>query len=205
MVAAGAVLTGAAALWLLARPSGPRTIDVGFWFEAEVHESAGLGGAVTASEMAIIHSVARSELASAFAGLRMTLSDRRGATYRISVVPRVRDRRLLGDIDVAGESRAVSGFGGSSAVSFSFLASGAVACAPDDADRTAVVEAIGRGIGRTAVHELVHQLLPNAPIHQSRDVQSYEYYSAARCEQYFGEMHWDSAGPLLRARFGPQM
>lgn len=202
MVAVGAVLAGAAAVWLLARPSGPRTIHAGFWFDAVVYESAGFERAITASEMATIDAVARAELRKAFAGVRMTLSDRRNATYRISVVPRLRDRRLVGDIDVAGESRAVSGLGGSGAVSFSFLASGAVACAPEDADRTAVIEAIGRGIGRTAVHELVHQLLPGTPVHDSRDVRSYEYYSAARCEQYFGEMRWDLAGPMLRARFG---
>lgn len=204
MAAVGGVLGGAAALWLLAGPSGPRTIDVGLWFEPEAHGSARLETPVTASEVAIIESVARSELASAFAGLRMVLSDRQNATYRIAVVPRVRDRRLLRDIDVAGESRAVSGFGGSGAVSFSFAASGAVACAPADAARPIVIEAIGRGIGRTAVHELAHQLFPNLQIHESRDRRSYEYYSAARCEQYFGEMHWDLAGPRLRARFGPR-
>lgn len=202
IVTAGAVLAGAAAVWLLARPSGPRTIDIGFWFEAGVHEAAGPERAITSGELVAIDAVARSELARAFAGMRMTLSDSRRARYRISVVPRLRDRRLVRDIDVAGESRAVSGLGGSGAVSFSFLASGASACAPEDADRTAVVEAIGRGIGRTAAHELVHQMFPGAPIHDSRDVRSFEYYSAARCEQYFGEMHWDLAGPLLRARFG---
>lgn len=202
MVAAGTVLAGAAAVWLLGSPSGPRTIDVGFWFEAGIHESTRPAGAVTANEMAIVDAVARAELARAFAGMRMTLSDSRRATYRIAVVPRVRDRRLMRDVDVAGESRAVPGFGGSGAVSFSFLASGAVVCAPEDGGRPAIVEAIGRGIGRTAVHELVHQLLPNAPIHESRDVRSYEYYSAARCEQYFGAMHWAVAGPLLMARFG---
>jgi len=39
-----------------------------------------------------------------------------------------------------------------------------------------------------------------APIHDSRDVRSYEFDSAARREQYFGEMHWDLARPLLVAR-----
>ena len=56
------------------------------------------------------------------------------------------------------------------------------------------------GIGRTAAHELAHALLPQAPIHDSRDVRSYEYDSAARREQYFGEMHWAMARPLLEAR-----
>ena len=39
-----------------------------------------------------------------------------------------------------------------------------------------------------------------APIHDSQDVRSYEFDSAARREQYFGEMHWDLARPLLVAR-----
>ena len=54
----------------------------------------------------------------------------------------------------------------------------------------------------SAVHELTHQLLPQAPIHDRRDIRSYEYDSAARREQYFGEMRWDLARPLLMARLG---
>ena len=63
-----------------------------------------------------------------------------------------------------------------------------------------LVAAIGRGIGRTAVHEFTHQLLPRAPIHDSRDEESYEFASAARRAQYFGPMHWDLARPLLLER-----
>ena len=94
------------------------------------------------------------------------------------------------------------GLGGQSEVSFLFLASGAVAQASDEATRAELLEAIGRGIGRTAVHELTHQLLPQAPIHDSTDIRSYEYDSAARHEQYFGEMHWALARPLLEQRLG---
>jgi hypothetical protein len=43
-------------------------------------------------------------------------------------------------------------------------------------------------------------LLPRAPIHDSRDARSYEYASAARREQYFGNMRWDLARPLLERR-----
>jgi hypothetical protein len=66
--------------------------------------------------------------------------------------------------------------------------------------REVMIEAIGRGIGRAAVHEFTHQLLPTAPIHDSTDVSSYEYQSATRREQYFGELHWDLARPLLQER-----
>jgi len=105
-------------------------------------------------------------------------------------------------VAIAGESRAIRGFGGVGAVSFFFLASGAVASAPDSADRAALVDAIGRGVGRAAVHEFVHQLLPLAPIHDSGDVQSYEYASASRREQYFGAMRWGPARPLLQRAYG---
>ena len=96
----------------------------------------------------------------------------------------------------------MSGFGGDGAVSFDFLASGAVTFAPDDDDRPSVVTAIGRGIGRTAVHEIVHQMFPDAQIHESTDVASYEFASAARVEQFYGPMRWNLARPLLERRFG---
>ena len=85
-------------------------------------------------------------------------------------------------------------------MSFTFLASGAVGYAPSNADRASMIEAIGRGIGRSAVHEFTHQLLPTAPIHDSTDAQSYEYASAARSEQYYGELRWNLAWPLLQQR-----
>ena len=53
------------------------------------------------------------------------------------------------------------------------------------------------GIGRTAAHELAHLLLPQAPIHDSTDIHSYEFDSAARREQDDGEMHWALARPWL--------
>ena len=62
-------------------------------------------------------------------------------------------------------------------------------------------EAIGRGVGRAAVHEFTHQLLPRVSIH-SANIRSYEYAFAARPEQYFGELQWDLALPLLRQRIG---
>jgi hypothetical protein len=95
------------------------------------------------------------------------------------------------------------GLGGNSSVSFLFLASGAVAYAPPGASRREIIDAIGRGIGRTAAHELAHLLLPQRPIHDSTDVRSYEFDSAARREQYYGEMHWALARPWLEERLRP--
>ena len=200
IVIACALLAGGASYWVLAARSEPRNADAGFWFEEVNYTSPRLGAPVTGAEIETIARVARSELAKAFQGLRITLSDRRDATYRVRVVQRLRDQRLRRDLEVAGESRAVSGFGGQGAVSFDFLASGAVAYASEDASRASIIEAIGRGIGRTAVHEFTHQLLPTALIHDSADAQSYEHESAARSEQYYGELRWNLAWPLLQRR-----
>jgi hypothetical protein len=82
------------------------------------------------------------------------------------------------------------------------LASQAVSHAPDGADRATVVEAIGRGIGRAAVHEFLHQLLPRLNIHDSKDDRSYEFGYSSRPAQYYGEMRWDIARPALVEIFG---
>jgi hypothetical protein len=177
-----------------------RPVEAGFWFEKVTFRSAVLGGKVTARDLDVIERVARAELTTAFAGLPIVISDRRDATFRVRVIQEVRDQRIRGNWGVAGESFAVAGLGGQGSVSFFFLASGAVATAPASMPREDVVQAIGRGIGRTAVHELTHLLLPQAPIHDSTDVRSYEYDSAVRDAQYFGEMHWDLARPLLAQR-----
>ena len=40
--------------------------------------------------------------------------------------------------------------------------------------RRTMIEGIGRGIGRAAIHEFAHLLLGGAPIHGTRDGASYE-------------------------------
>jgi hypothetical protein len=72
--------------------------------------------------------------------------------------------------------------------------------APADASRSSIIESIGRGIGRVAVHEFAHQLLPKTPIDGSTDPRSYEGGSAATIEGYYGEIHWDIAGLWLDGR-----
>jgi hypothetical protein len=203
VVAVGGLLAGLAlALLLLDRRAQPRSAEAGFWFDAVSFDSPRLGGPLTPADLDVIARRARSELAAAFAGLRVTLSDRHDTRYRVRVVQQLLDRRFRRDVAVAGESRAIPGLGGAGAVSFFFLASGALASAPDGVGRAELIDAIGRGVGRAAVHEFVHQLLPSAPIHDSQDVRSYEYASASRREQYFGEMRWALARPLLRRAYG---
>jgi hypothetical protein len=194
------LVAGASSLRYVLRSAGP--IEAGFWFDEVAFDSSRLGSPLTAGEIVTIESVARAELREAFRGLPIVVSERRDARYTLRVVQEVRDLRFRRPVGVAGQSRGIAGFGGSGSVSFDFLANGAMAWAPDPADRAELVAAIGRGIGRTAVHEFTHQLLPRAPIHDSRDDQSYEYRSAARRAQYYGPMHWDLALPLLHARLG---
>lgn len=193
-----AVAAGSACAW----PNRePRARQVGFWFEPVDYASPRLGGALTADELATIARIARAELEGAFSGFNVNISDRRDAPYRVRVVQDLRDERMERDAWIAGEARAMS-FGGIGAVNFLFLANGAMVYAPDDATRHQLVHAIGRGVGRAAAHELAHALLPKADIHNTRDRQSYEYDSAARVEQYFGDMRWDVAAPLLQTRVG---
>jgi hypothetical protein len=195
------LLVGGVWAWLLAARSEPRAFDAGFWFEPVTFASAELDGPLTAHDLEVISTIAASEIERAFAGLRLTLSDRRDATYRVRVVQELRDPRFRSQVEVAGASWPVSDVGGQGAVSFRFLANGAMAHAPPGADRATKIEAIGRGIGRSAVHELAHLLLPTEAIHGS-DAQSYEFESASRREQYYGAMHWDVAWPLLQKQFG---
>jgi hypothetical protein len=195
---------GAATWWALAGRTRPAVAEAGFWFDEVTFRSVRLGGALTREDVRAIETAARAELDRAFAGLPIRVTDRRDATFRIRVAQDVRDRRLRGNWGVAGESFTVPGLGGHATVSFLFLASGATAQAPEDMSRGDLLAAIGRGIGRTAVHELAHLILPNRPIHDSTDIRSYEFDSAARREQYFGEMHWALARPWLEERLGRQ-
>jgi hypothetical protein len=197
-----AMAAAAATAWTLAGRSRPGTAEAGFWFDDVAFRSVRLGGALSRDDLGAIEATARAELQRAFAGLPIRVSDRRDATFRIRVAQEVRDRRLRGNWGVAGESFSLPGLGGHATVSFQFLASGATAHAPDDLGRADILAAIGRGIGRTAAHELAHLIVPGAPIHDSPDVASYEFDSAARHEQYFGEMHWAIARPWLEARLG---
>jgi hypothetical protein len=103
---------------------------------------------------------------------------------------------------VAGETRGLPGLGGLGAVNFSYFAAGAIVYAPPGATREEIVAGIGRGLGRAAVHEFAHQLVRRVELHASRDRGSYEYDAASRAEQFYGPMHWDNAGPVLKERFG---
>ena len=199
------LVAGAAAYILYQLRSQPESVEAGLWFDEVTFSSNRLGEPLTPGEVATIEAVARAEVREAFGGLRITLSGRHDARYRLHVMQEVLDLRFKRAVGVAGQSRGIAGFGGSGSISFNFLANGAMAWAPDGASREELVAAIGRGIGRTAVHEFTHQILPTAPIHDSRDAGSYEYASAARHAQYYGAMHWGFARALLARKLGSGM
>lgn len=202
-ILAGAVVTAVALYGLLSWRSRDHVSDAGFWFEnvsfeSPHFESAGLGGPITTAEEKFIQEIARSEIRNAFAGMRIRLTDDREAFYRVRVVqefgPGIRG--------AAGATRVLAPIGGNGSVNFLMLASQAVSHAPPGGDRATVIEGIGRGVGRAAVHEFAHQLLPRLNIHDSTDDRSYEYGYSSRPAQYYGEMRWDIAKPALLERFG---
>jgi hypothetical protein len=201
------VLVAGAAVVALAVGSRQNTVTAGFWFDPVTYDGSEpmadrLGGPISDAEMQTVESIARAEITRAFAGLRLAFSNHRDATYRIRVVQRLRNPMAPRGPTSSGESRRIAGIGGQGAVNFQLLSNSAIAYAPAGADREAMIAAIGRGIGRAAVHEYAHLFLGAFPIHDSKDVQSYEYASADRREQYYGDMHWDIAGPVLEQKFG---
>jgi hypothetical protein len=201
------VLAAGASVWLLAAHARAQGVQAGFWFEevtfdvSEV-EADRLGGGITREEMRRIQAVALSELRTAFTGLRIAFSDSRDATFSVRVEQTLR-HPVFRLSSVAGGSRGVWPLGGQGAVNFRVLASNAIAYAPPGADRATKIDAIGRGVGRAAAHEFAHQILGSRDIHQGADIQSYEYRSADRREQYYGPMRWDLAGPMLGERLRP--
>jgi hypothetical protein len=182
----------------LACSGGNRVVDLGFWFEPVSFHADGIDPPLSAGDISVIDATARAELAHAFSGLRIRVTDHRDARFSVRVVPEVTD--LIYRTGVAGASRAISGFGGNGAVSFTFAANGAMSHASPEVTRDEIIRAIGRGIGRTAVHEFAHQLLPTSPLHDSQPL-TYESEGANGWAHYYGELKWDIAKPLLQQRF----
>jgi len=200
---AAAIVTAGVIYAILTWRAQDHVSQAGFWFEDVSFESphfvaARYGGPLTEAEATLIQEVARSEVQAAFSGLRIRFSEDRNAFYRVRVVqefgPGIRG--------AAGATRVLAPLGGNGSVNFLMLASQAVSHAPDGADRATVVHAIGRGIGRAAVHEFLHQLLPRLNIHDSKDDRSYEFAYSSRPAQYYGDMRWDIAWPALVETFG---
>ena len=174
----------------------------GFWYEdtpfaLPADAAMKLGGLLTEPELESIKQISRMELEHAFAGLRIHLTEDPRSFWRVEVVRSLRARGALPD---AGESLSFGWLGGSGGVSFELVALKAIHYAPDGASRQMIVEGIGRGIGRVAAHEFAHQILNAGAVHNQADEDSYEYPSPDRASQYYGELHWTTARPLLVRR-----
>ena len=200
MIAITVTVLGAAGVSLWSYRVNREEVTAGVWFDAigpdaspEFAQRA--GSALTRDELATIESVARRELQEAFATTCVRLTGSLDSRYRVRVT--------AGTIGlVAGQSRSLPGLRGDGVVSFASIAAGAVAFAPAGTERAELVNAIGRGVGRTASHELAHQLLGSMEIHDKQDRLSYEYPDL-RPEHFYQPLHWTIAGPPLKARYGP--
>ena len=197
---AGIVAIGTVACATLDRP---RSLEAGFWLDTLTYDLIGLGGPLTARELAGVEAAALDEIRRAFIGVAVRFSPRRDTRYAVAVVQHVYDLRVRRTSEVFGNARAMRGFGGRGSVNFYAVASAAAAYAPANATREDVIGAIGRGVGRVAIHEFTHLFLPRAPIDASDDPLSYEYGHAGRREQYYGELRWGFAKAMLLREFGP--
>lgn len=183
-----------------------RVHTAGFWFEPDAfqlpaHLVRSLGGPLASGDIASIEQLARAEVERAFSGLALSIVRGDQAFWRVAVLRSlpVRDNKALPH---AGESLAMGFLGGRGAVGFDFVAYQAVHYAPPGGTRADIVAAIGRGVGRVAVHEFMHQMLGEAIGHDDTDADSYEYGRPDRPSQYYGNLHWAAALPLLRKKLG---
>jgi len=199
---ARAAIGGCAIAAFLFSGCGPRIATAGFWYDDSAfalpaHAAEKLGGLLTDDEMQTIKTISRAEVERAFAGFRIRISDDHASFWRVAVVPSLPRR---GPLPNAGESMPLGFLGGSGGVSFDLVALKAIQYAPEGASRPTMIDGIGRGIGRVAVHEFGHQILSTGLVHNPDDENSYEYPSPDRAAQYYGELHWTAARPLLEQK-----
>jgi len=183
-----------------------RTHTAGFWFEHDAvslpnYLAAQVDGPLTEAEIASIERLSRAEVERAFDGLTVSVVDSDRAFWRVAVLRSLpeRDNKALPH---AGESLAMGFLGGRGSVGFDFVAFQAAHYAPPGARRADIIAGIGRGVGRVAVHEFMHQMLGLSNAHDDTDVNSYEYGRPDRSSQYYGDLHWTTALPLLRRKLG---
>lgn len=183
-----------------------RAPSAAFWFEPgavvlPASLAAQIGGPLNDAETAAIEHASRSELERAFAGFELAIADRPGGFWQVRVVHDIQ-RNFPTALPVAGRSMAFGPFGGAGAVDAAMVAFAALRYAPAGAARAAVLEGIGRGIGRVAAHELGHQMLGPAAADEATDQNSYEYSSPERAAQYYGDLRWTRWRTPLEAKLG---
>jgi hypothetical protein len=202
-----AAIVSAAIGWRASRA----TIEAGFWwddapFVLSVDDAAKIGGPLSATELATIRTIARADVERAFADLRIRITDNREAFWRVTVVGTPAGNPTFKyPFAAAGESHVFGPLGSWGSVGFLILAHNAIEYAPPSASRAGIVAGIGHGIGRAAVHEFAHQALGTdnlSNIDNRSDEHSYEFGNADRPAQYYGDLRWTAAWPVLEQKFG---
>lgn len=210
VVAIAAVATTSA---VIAWRAANTTIEAGFWWEdapfaLSPDDARKIGGRLRADELSHIRRLSRAEVERAYRDLRIAISGNHHAFWRVAVIgnPITATRNhTTNPFSLAGQSHVFGPLGGSGSVAFAILAHNAIEYAPVGAARAQMVDAIGRGVGRAAVHELAHQALGTdnlLHIDNRTDEHSYEYGNADRAAQYYGELRWTTAWPVLEEKFG---
>ena len=212
LIGAVAVLVVTVTSAVIAWRASTATIAAGFWADTPLLLSADdavkVGGPLTLDELRSIEAISRNEVRRAYAALRIDITDRRDAFWRVAVVGApltVTRNRTTYPFSFAGQSRVFGPLGGSGSVAFAILAHNAIEYAPAGASRQQIVDGIGKGIGRAAVHEFAHQALGLdnlSSLDNRSDPDSYEYGNADRRSQYYGELRWTTAWPVLQEKFG---
>ena len=150
-------LVAAGGLWTtLQRRAASTRFEAGLVFVAGACDlSPGvartLGGPLTTADCASVERIARAEVAAAFAGLRMDVTADPAAFWTVHVRAFVPSRSRM--VGAAGASLAFGPLGGRGMVGIMPLTAQALRHAPSDASRADIVAAIGRGVGRSVVHE----------------------------------------------------
>lgn len=213
VIGAIAVVVVAAASLAIGWHAAGATIDAGFWwddgpFQLSADDAAKIGGPLRDAELTRMQQLSRAEVERAYAGLRIRVTADRAAFWRVAVVGTpltTRRNHTTYPFSAAGESRSFGPLGGSGSVAFMILAHNAIEYAPPSASRTEIVAGIGHGIGRAAVHEFAHQALGAdnvSHIDNRSDEHSYEFGNADRPAQYYGDLRWTTAWPVLEQKFG---
>ena len=180
-----------------------RRIPAAFWFDGVTPASVTvvserLSAPLTAADLLAIESDARRELQVAFDHTRLQFTDAPSPAFRVRVVPQPEHGRSF---PAAGESRAFGGIRGNGTVNFNVVALGALAYADGSSNRQTLLRAIGRGVGRTAVHEFAHQILGPAGMDGTADPLTYEH-GDLRAEHFYAALHWGPAAARLQQRIG---
>jgi hypothetical protein len=176
----------------------------GFWYGDVTYElpsgaTAKLGGPLLPHEITRIQRVSRAEIERAFAGLPIAFTERHDELWRVQVRQMTGAR---GPLAVMGEAMPLGPLGGYGDVSFLNIALSALQYAPANASRQTIIDGIGRGIGRVTVHEFAYEIQGHGVEHNKTDRDSYEFESLNRQSQYYGELHWTIAWPLLQRALG---